>query len=94
MAVPFSDRVVVPRGVVTRAVGGSTVLLNSQTGRYFTLDDIGTRAWTALIGSTSIQAAFDRLLVDFQADPQQLRLDLETLIDDLAERGLVEIQRA
>ena len=84
----------VPRGIVTRAVGGSTVLLNSQTGRYFTLDDIGTRAWTALIESTSIQSAFDRLVAEFQADPQQLRIDLEGLIDDLAERGLVEIQRA
>jgi len=94
MAVLFSGRVMVPRGIVTRAVGGSTVLLNSQTGRYFTLDAIGTRAWTALIESASIQAAFDRLVAEFQADPQQLRLDLEALIDDLAERGLVEIQHA
>jgi hypothetical protein len=94
MAVLFSDRVMVPRGIVTRAVGGSTVLLNSQTGRYFTLDDIGTRAWRALIECASIQAAFDRLVAEFQADPQQLRLDLEALIDDLAERGLVEIQHA
>ena len=93
MAVSFSDRVTVPRGVVTRLVGGSTVILNSQTGRYFTLDEIGTRAWTALVASTSIEAALDRLLAEFQADPERLRLDIETLIDDLAERGLVEIQR-
>jgi coenzyme PQQ synthesis protein D (PqqD) len=93
MAVSFSDRVTVPRGVVSRVVGGSTVLLNSQTGRYFTLDEIGTRVWTALLASATIQAALDRLLAEFRADPQQLRLDVESLIADLVERGLVEIQR-
>jgi hypothetical protein len=94
MAVSFDDRIVVPRGVVTRVVGRSTVLLNSQSGRYFTLDDVGGRAWTQLTTSPSIRAALDCLMTEFAADADQLAADLQNLIDDLSTRGLIEVQRA
>jgi hypothetical protein len=94
MAIGPSDRLVVPRGVVSRAVGGSTVLLNSQTGRYFTLDDVGGRVWAAVTTTASMQAACDRLLAEFAADPDHVRADVEHLIAALATRGLIEIQRA
>ena len=93
MSLSFSDRVVVPRGVVARAVGSSTVLLNSHSGRYFTLDEIGTRAWSLLTSSASIQAAYDTLIGEFSAEPDQLADDLEELIGRLNSLGLVEIQR-
>jgi len=88
------DRLLVPHGVVTRAVDGSTVLLNTVTGRYFTLDDVGSRAWTVLTSSASIQAAYDTLLSEYQVEPGQLRLDLETLIESLGVQGLAEIRPA
>lgn len=91
MALTFSDRVVVPRGVVARAVGGSTVLLNSQSGRYFTLDEIGTRAWSLVTTSPSIQVAYDVLTAEFAAEPDQIARDLESLVERLASLGLVEI---
>lgn len=94
MAVSFDDRVVVPSGVVARSVGRSTVLLNSQSGRYFTLDDVGSRAWAELTTSPSIRAALDGLLTEFAADADQLARDVRDLIDDLSTRGLIEVRRA
>lgn len=91
MALTLSNRIVVPRRVVARAVGKSTVLLNSQTGRYFTLDEIGTRAWSLMTTSASIHAASDALLAEFAAEPEQLARDLEALVEQLASLGLVEI---
>ena len=91
MALTFSDRVVVPRGVVARAVGGSTVLLNSLSGRYFTLDEIGTRSWSLLTTSASIRAAYDALMAEFTAEPGQLAHDLESLVERLASLGLIEV---
>jgi hypothetical protein len=90
MNVSLADRLVVPDRVVTRAVSGTTVLLNTETGRYFTLDEIGTRSWTLLTSCASIGEARDRLLAEFAADPAALTRDLEALVDELARRGLVE----
>jgi coenzyme PQQ synthesis protein D (PqqD) len=94
MSLSFNDRVVVPRGVVARTVGPSTVLLNSQSGRYFTLDEIGTRTWWLLTSSVSIQIAFDTLMEEFAAEPDRLADDLEALVGRLNSLGLIEIQRA
>ena len=87
------DRLVPSDSVVTRVVNGSTVLLNTDTGRYFTLDEIGGRAWTVLTSSPSIQDAHDRLLDEYAVDPNELMRDLEMLIASLKEQGLVEVGR-
>jgi hypothetical protein len=93
MTVAPSDRLVVSDAVVTRAVKSDTVLLNTATGRYFTLDEIGSRAWTLLTTLPSVQAAREALLVEYAVEPDQLARDLEALIEILVARGLVEVRR-
>ena len=93
MSMSPRDRIVASESVVTRVVNGSTVLLNTDTGRYFTLDDIGGRAWTVLTSSSSIQEAHDRLLNEYAAESADLMRDLETLIAGLQAQGLVEVAR-
>jgi hypothetical protein len=63
-----------------------------QTGRYFGLDEVGTRMWAVLTTSVSLQAAFDTLLAEYDIDEQQLQRDLRTLVEKLVEHGLVEIR--
>ena len=87
----LADRVVVPDRVVTRSVRGSTVLLNTETGRYFTLDEIGSRSWALLTSCASVGEARDCLLAEFAADPDLLTHDLQALVEELTARGLVEI---
>jgi hypothetical protein len=94
MSLSFADhRVVAADAVVTRVVGDATVLLNIETGRSFRLDDVGTRAWTVLTTSPSIEQAMETLMAEYRADAAELRDDLRLLIDDLAQRGLAEVCR-
>jgi hypothetical protein len=88
------DSIRIPDHVVTRAVTGATVLLNADTGRYFTLDESGARAWAALAASPSIGAAYETLLAAYDVDPDVLRHDLEVLIGALVAEGLAEVHRA
>jgi hypothetical protein len=85
-------QLVVRPGVVTRAVGSATVLLNTSSGRYFRLDDIGSRAWSLVTSEPSIQTAYETLLGEYTVDPEQLRQDLTALINDLEARGLVDVR--
>jgi hypothetical protein len=93
MSMSPGDRLIPSECVVTRIVNGSTVLLNTDTGRYFTLDDVGGRAWTVLTSSPSIQDARDRLLDEYAVDPVELMHDLDALIASLRQQGLVEVGR-
>jgi hypothetical protein len=81
----------VPEHVMTRAVSGSTVLLDIDSGRSFTLDSIGTRVWNLLAESGSPRVAYDTLINEFAVAPQALERDLESLIGELARHGLLQL---
>jgi hypothetical protein len=91
MAVMFSDEVRVAPDVLFRLVGEEGVLLNLNTTRYLGLNAVGTRMWTALAGATSIQAAYDVLLREYEVAPERLRADLEEFIDQLSGEELIRV---
>lgn len=89
--VPFSSRVVVPDTVLFRELDGESVLLNLKSESYLGLDDVGTRMWTVLTTQPSIQAAYEALLSEYEVAPDVLRNDVETLLGQMIEHGLVEL---
>jgi len=87
----FADRARVPSHVLVRFLDGESVLLNLETERYFGLDATGTRMWQLLTASPSIHAAFEELLAEYDADPEQLRANLAELTGRLLENGLLQV---
>ena len=91
MPISFAARVRVPSDILISEVGGESVLLNLKNERYFGLDDVATQMWKALVASDSIQAAYERLLAEYDVEANRLRQDLDDLIQKLLEQGLVEV---
>lgn len=85
----FSQCVKKAEDVIIRELDGESVLLNLDSEIYFGLDDVGTRMWTHLTTSTSIQAAFEMLRKEYNVDTGQLRNDLGELLRELFESGLL-----
>jgi hypothetical protein len=96
MPVPisFAASVSIPEGVLHRDLGGELVILNNNSGRYFGLDAVGARMWHALDQTDSIEHACKDLLAEFDVDEQKLRSDLEKLVGELSNRGLLNVARA
>ena len=91
MAISLAVRVSVPSDVLVQEIQGESVLLNLNSGRYFGLDDVGTRMWKAFTGSETIEAACRALLSEFDVGPEVLRRDVRDLVEKLVEHGLVEV---
>jgi len=91
MQISFSMRVSVPDDVLVQELQGESVLLNVESGRYFGLDEVGTRMWAALANAESLQAAYDALLAEYDVDAEQLERDFRGLVEKLLERGLVKV---
>lgn len=87
-------KVVFPDGVLYQTLDGESVLLNLGSEQYFGLDEVGTCMWSILRETESVEAAFQRLLAVYDVEPEQLRSDLDELISQLAEHGLLEIIEA
>jgi len=88
-----ANRLSVPPDVLMREVDGESVLLNLLNERYYTLDEVGTRMWTLLTTSESIEDAWKGLLAEYEVEPETLRRDLQELIEKLVENGLLELNR-
>ena len=91
MQISFSDRVRVPDGVLVSRLQEESVILNLDSERYFGLDDVGTRMFSVLSTSNSIEAAYESLLGEYDVDDHVLRQDLLTLVESLVQQGIVEV---
>jgi hypothetical protein len=87
----FARRVSIPADVLIQELAGEAVLLNLKTEQYFGLDPVGVRMWQLLVAEPSIQTAYERLLDEYDAEPEQLQRDLTELIEQLVAHGLVDI---
>ena len=90
--IPFTSRVVVPETVLFRELDGESVLLNLKTESYLGLDDVGTRMWAVFASEPSIQAAYEVLLAEYDVAPDVLRKDVEALLEQMLEHGLIELK--
>src|SRR5262249_21254157 len=90
--ISFTQRASVPSDVLMQELQGEAVLLNVNSGRYFGLDEVGTRMWAAVTNADSIETAYKCLLAEYDVESDRLRVDLHNLLEKLVEHGLVEIQ--
>lgn len=73
---------------------GETVLLSLSTGRYYTLNRVGSAIWETCTGTQSLQAIHVALCGRFDAPPEQIADDLFALVTHLSHEGLLTIQKA
>lgn len=73
---------------------GETVLLDLSTGRYYTLNRVGTAMWEACTGAQSLQAIHTILCGRFDAPPDRIADDLFALVTHLSHEGLLTIEKA
>lgn len=76
--------------VVWREVDEQVVIFDTARNQYFGLDGSGGAMWRTLVECGSTEAALESLADDFDADPNELRNDLEALVKNLVERGLLQ----
>lgn len=85
-------RIIIPDHVVSRLVEGSTILLDVETGRSFSFDEVGTRVWQALTECGTARAAVDLLQAEYAAAPDVIEHDLVALLEQLASNNLVRLE--
>lgn len=66
------------------------VLLNMTSQEYYGLNDVATRMWKSLLETQSVAATAERLVQIYDVDPNVLRADLEKLVRNLLNAGLLK----
>lgn len=68
---------------------GETVLLNTKTGRYYGLDEVGNRTWLLIAEHGHLRTVYDTLLAEYAVAGDRLLDDLGELVLRLMTAGLL-----
>ena len=74
--------------LLLQAVANETVILDPDSGSYFTLDDVGTRMIELLQETGSLDAVVEQMQIEYDTSPATIRADLTELLEKMAEQGL------
>ena len=69
---------------------GEVVLLNMTSQQYYGLNDVGAAMWKSLLETQSIDASIQRLSQIYDVEVAILRADLDKLVRDLLDAGLLK----
>jgi len=77
--------------VFASEVDGEAVMMNIQTGKYYGLDEIGTRIWELMKEEIEVKKIINELRKEFDVSEQQCKKDVLTLLGDLEKNQLIEV---
>jgi hypothetical protein len=87
----LDSKISIPNDLLSTEVDNEMVLLNPASGKYYSLDDVGTRMWQLMAEHGQLKSVHQALLEEYTVDPEQLEHDLLDLTDKLAANGLLQI---
>ena len=86
-----SSRLFPAKTVVSTVHGTRTVLMDTRSGRYLTLDDVASRIWSLFSHGLAVSEVIDMLLEEYSATRAQLEQDVEQFVGELVRLRLVEV---
>lgn len=84
-------RVRLSEDVQSTVVEGSTVILDARNGTYLGTNDVGARIFELLRQDDDPERIIAAILDEYAVSEDQVRRDVQKLLDQLAARGLVTI---
>ena len=91
-AISLSSTVRISDDAVFREIDGEAVVLNLESGIYYGLNAVGTRAWQLIEQFGTLEPVCAAIVDEFEVDRDQAAHDLTALVADLHARKLVEVQ--
>lgn len=79
------------KNVAWKVLDGESVVLNLDSGIYFTLNTTGTAVWERIDGATSLEEIGRGLCEQFEITVEQAQRDLLELTQTLVDEGLVKV---
>lgn len=84
--------VVTARDQVWCELVGEAVILNLRSGIYYGLNAVGARVWSLIQEPRTVSAVLSILLEEYEVEHDRCESDLLALLQDLADRELIEVQ--
>ena len=75
--------------VLFKRLGDETVLFHLDTDRFYELNSTAARFWELLHSGCDVPEIRERLLQEFEVDPEKLNGEIDTLLASLKQEDLI-----
>lgn len=89
MALSFDMHVAVREEVLSAEAGGDVVVMDPQTGSYFTFEGVGSDIWRRIGAPIAVSALCDTLLRDYDAPADEIRAATLAFLGEMLEKRLI-----
>ena len=86
------SRIAVSADQVSCDLAGEVAILSLRNSVYYGLDPVGASVWSLIQHPKTFAEIRDALLGLYDVDSAQLESDLQALLEQLSEQGLIEIK--
>jgi hypothetical protein len=86
------DRVTCPQhspSATYQMVGDEAIIIDVNTGTYYTLNDTGARFWQLMDGNHTIAACADAIAAEYEVESAVVEADLLELAAEFTREGLI-----
>lgn len=85
-------KVFIPDPVIFETLDGEALLLHTETGVYFSLNETGVRIWELILEHCRLGLVKDLLIEEYQVSRDVVERDISALLKDLEVHGLIEVK--
>ena len=78
-------------GQISTDLGGEVVILTLESGRYYSLNEVGTRIWELIQEPKPVDSIIVSLLEEYDVDSELCESDVFAILKELASEGLLDI---
>ncbi len=78
--------------IVASDIDGETVMMSVENGKYYGLDDIGSRIWELIEQPIKVSDLIDTLLKRFDVDREACKRDVLIFINELNEDRILQVR--
>lgn len=92
MKIDLDSVVVASPEQLSSSIGGETVILGLQAGRYYGVGDVGARVWQLVQEPHRVSEIRNAIVAEYAVQPQVCESDLLALLDRMAAARLIEVR--
>ncbi len=93
MMLSTNDKIVKSERQVSCELNDEVVILDLNNGIYYELDEVGARVWNMIQEPSTLSEIVNSIVDDYEVSWDECERDVQELIDEIAEKGLVEIKK-
>lgn len=87
----WDNRLSINPNALFTSLDNALVLVNIDSEKYFSLDEVGAQAWKCIELNMSNDQIVQKLLTEYDIEEEQLKGDLLDLFTELNSAGLVDL---